>query len=411
LSEKQRIFSYYLAMQLRTTGFSPRSSAPVCFLAAGICLAFLVPAADAQDLPQPNWDRTEALQTVAAADHDLVLTEWLLQIDRGETAQVLASIKLAHLKASQGINHHASQNTNLNTGPAFEAQLFELALTLAEAPLDAAVDDLLLWLAAYSSQVLVPHEERADYGVALYPVAAAALGASAERQRRWGHSVSMALLDSGALLWAQPQAQLWAQPQAQPKVQPQALLWVQRFLASGSNEQQGMTQSLNAARMEAIQPLAVVLQEQLARHPQLAAPAGAVASVLADTQLFLTAYEHSRGADSAALLREANWQLDAADRSDLLAGILALPTHDKAALGISMLAPALHSNPALSANLLDLLDDPQLGAAAALALAGHPDQRVQDQLQHLLQSGGLKARRAALALDQAIDPETTGDPQ
>jgi len=375
LSEKQRIFSYDLSMQFKTTGFSPRNSAPVCFLAVGIGLALLAPAAHAQSLPQPNWDRTEALQTVAISDHRPLLAEWLLQIDRGETAQLLESIKLAH------------QNTNQHTDPAFEAQLFELALALAEAPLDVAVDDLLLWLADYSSQVRVAHEERADYGVALYPVAAAALGASAERQRRRGQTASMALLNSGSQLW------------------------IKRYLAAGTFEQQGMTQSLSEVRIETIRPLAAELQEQVARHPELAAPAGAVAGVLADTGLFLAAYQFSHGADSADLLREANWRLDAADRSELLAGIMAFPAHDKAALGISMLAPALHSNPTVSTRLLGLLDDPQLGAAAALALAGHPDQQVQTQLQQLLQSGGLKASRAALALDQAIDPETAGDPQ
>lgn len=245
-------------------------------------------------------------------------------------------------------------------------------------------DDVLAWLADYHSQVLVAHDESAAYGVPLFPVAAAARGSQRERQRRWAKQ------NSNSWLTGDP------------------LQWTQRYLAASAVEREGFSQSLQVAQDGALVAIADQLQLQLPAHAELAAPLGWVASRLSDPKLFLAAYRDSIGADSVAILREAAWRLDTAQRSQLFAAVVVLPAADKAALGISVLAPSLQTNPQVSNSLLNLLDNPELGASAALALAGNPDPAVQASLQRMLQSGGLKARRAALALDQETSSQAAG---
>ena len=348
-------------------------------LALLLCLS---PTARALAEGLPNWERSEALRAAAAGDNQQEVQLWLNQIDSGQAAEVLQALQSSEAAGS----------------PAFEAQLHSLALFLAEAPLDAANDQLLAWLENYPSAVLVAHEESATYAVPLFPVAAAAKGSRTEWQRR------MAEQEANTLP---------ADPQR----------WIDAYLAADPAEQQGMEQALHAASPDALAGLAGRLQIQLPAQPQLAMPAGIVAGSLADEQLFLAAVQQSQGAATVEVLRLASWRLDSAQRSQLLNALLAphltetpatpraestaetgeAPTAEPAAaLGIALLAPGLHSNPTISQHLLELLDDQELGAAAALALAGHPDSKVQAALQGKLHGGGLEAQRAALALDHPL---------
>jgi hypothetical protein len=286
----------------------PSQFIPLLLLACGLLQA---PAAWAQALPQPNRDRDAALLEVAEAQRDpqwhQALSRWQHAIDGGRAATVLAEL----------------QSFTGTPDAIYEAQLQQLAISLAEAPVDGGgdVDELLQWLAQYPSAVLVAHEEAEDYGVPLFAVAASAKGSLAERQRR--------------------------------------------------------RDQLTAAQLTADSPT--------------------------DAKQFLAAYESSEGAGSLHLLREAAWQLDAAQRTELLQGALALPDRGKAGLAISMLAPDLHARPEVSQQLLQLLGDPELGSVAALVLAGHPDPAVQAHLQKLSRGSGLQAQRAALALALVVD--------
>ncbi len=331
----------------------------------------------------PNWDRTAALQAAALQANPQQLSGWMQQIDAGQADQVLAELR----------------NSSQAGSPAFEQQLFLLAQSMAEAPLDNGSSRLLSWLQDYSPEVRVAHEESAAFGVPLFPVAAAAQGSIAERQRR------AAELQTASLI-----------------VNPRH--WIDAYSAASPVERQGLERGLSAASAENQQAIAEVLAKTLANEPALARPAGIIAGNLSNTELFLSAFRHSRGADSVQLLREAGWRLGADERSRLfhvIAGDLATtssasqsdpvsgrnktPTAtqkaaQKTALAISILAPGLQGDSGVGERLLQLLDDPQLGAAAALALAGHPDVAVQAGLQQKLRGSGLAAQRAALALGE-----------
>ncbi|HET6564666.1 MAG TPA: hypothetical protein VFG52_04570 [Xanthomonadales bacterium] len=326
---------------------------------------------------KPNWEKASALQAAAQANSQLQVQSWQQQIDAGQAAAVLVEL----------------QQSSGSGSPGFEAQLYGLAQTMAEAPLDATSDRLLAWLENYSPAVLVAHEESASHGVPLFPVAAAAKGSRLERQRR------TAQLRADALV---------ADPQR----------WIAHFLAASPVEQQGLQQGLRKANPATLAPLARMLPGELAGHAELAMPTGIVASILADTALFTSALQHSQGADTVQILREANWRLDMAQRIQLFHTVLALPQPGHRALGVSMLAPGLHSNPAVSTQLLEMLDDEDLGAAAALALAGHPDSQVQASLRQKLQEGGRGAQRASLAQGLPLGlpandtlKQADGDPQ
>jgi hypothetical protein len=372
--ENPRIFSYYLPMTTPMLTLSPLLSRALLVLLLTLCPIGSLLAGNL-----PNWDRIAALQAAAIEDSQQQVHQWLQQINTGQAAEVLDAVQ-----------HSPATGT-----PAFEYQLHSLALFLAEAVPEANADRLLAWLENYPSVVLVAHEESASHGVPLFPVAAAAKGSRVEWQRRTAQ---------------QQTGQLMADPQR----------WIEAYLAASPAGQQGLEQGLRMASPDAVASMAGILQQQLAGHPQLALPAGIVAGSLADEALFLAALQHSQGASTVQILRQANWQLDAVQRSQLFGEILDLSKAGKGAdpaapvanpvaaqvaaqvtaLSISLLAPGLHSNPAVSQRLLQLLDDEALGAAAALALAGHPDSKVQASLRGKLQGGGLAAQRAALALDQ-----------
>jgi hypothetical protein len=310
-------------------------------------------------MPRANWDTRQALEEADRQNTDSKVHAWLEQAGNGGSAELLTELK----------------NTSGSGDPAFESQLFQLATGLAETSLDPGTDELLLWLADYPVQVLVAHEEHPAYGIPLFNVQAAAIGSLAERNRLRGEQLSARLL----------------------KANPQD--WSRYYLSAGDTQREGFTRAMKAAPVGSLESLAVSLPKQLESNPELAAPVGVLAGRLSDPALFLAAYQHGSGTESAPLLREALWQLDAAGRAQFLKDILTITTPNKAALGISVLAPSLQSNPKVSESMLGLLDNPELGAAAALALAGHPDTQVQSRLQEMLNSGGLASKRAALALD------------
>jgi hypothetical protein len=311
-------------------------------------------------MPRANWDTRQALEEAGRQSTESKVNAWLEQAGNGDSAELLNE-----LKSSPGAGD-----------PAFESQLVQLATGLAETSLDPATDELLFWLADYPVQVLVAHEEHPNYGVPLFNVQAAAIGSLAERNRLRGEQLSALLLE--------------ANPQD----------WSRNYLSASDTQREGFTRALKAAPAGLLDTLATSLPTQLDSNPELAAAVGVLAGRLSDPRLFLAAYQHGSGAESAPLLREALWQLDAADRAQFLQDILELTAPNRAALGISVLAPSLQSNPKVSESMLGLLDNPELGAAAALALAGHPDQQVQSRLKEMLNSGGLASKRAALALDR-----------
>ena len=346
-------------------------------------LGFSLPVVP-QTAEQPNWKREAALRAATLQDNPQQLTSWTGRIDAGDADSVLAELK-----------------SSMDTGtPAFEQQLYRLAQSMAEAPLDPGSDRLLDWLQAYEPQVRVAHEESAAYGVPLFAITAAARGSATERQRRVSERQSAGLL---------------ADQQR----------WIARYRAAGPVERQGLERGLATAGRENLRSLGEVLESELAFDPLLARPAGTIASRLEDTGLLLLAIQFSQGADSVHLLREAVWRLDAAKRSELLTAITRQPMEgrhsnvaneptqaaairlatqsstEKAALGISILAPGLRNDAGVSRQLLQLLDDPQLGAAAALALAGHPDAGVQASLRQKMHERGPAGRRAALALGES----------
>lgn len=311
-------------------------------------------------MPRANWDTSQALDEASRQGVNGKVSAWLEKAANGRSPELLTELK----------------NSPESGSPSFESQLFQLATGLAETSLDPATDELLHWLADYPVQVLVAHEEHPAYGVPLFNFQAAAIGSLAERNRLRGEKLSTQLLASKPHDWSR------------------------HYLLAGDTQREGFTRALKAAPAGSLDTLAASLPAQLESNPELASAVGVLAGRLSDPGLFLVAYQHGSGTESAPLLREALWQLDAADRALFLQDILNFTAPNKAALGISVLAPSLQTNPQVSESMLGLLDHPELGAAAALALAGHPDRQVQSRLQDMLNSGGLASKRAALALDQ-----------
>jgi hypothetical protein len=99
------------------------------------------------------------------------------------------------------------------------------------------------------------------------------------------------------------------------------------------------------------------------------------------------------------MLRAAAGKLSSNDRAELLLASIESAPPQNAALAIALLSPGLQAEPAVASTLFDLLEDPQLGSAAALALARFDDAGIRSQLLLLSGSEGLAASRARMAIN------------
>jgi len=101
----------------------------------------------------------------------------------------------------------------------------------------------------------------------------------------------------------------------------------------------------------------------------------------------------------AAALRSARTEWDEPDRTWLLHHAARQTPPSVAALALTELAPGLLQRPETAALLFKLLGNPELGAAAALVLAGSGDSAIHGRLLELAEQGaGLNSQRASLAL-------------
>jgi len=320
------------------------------------------------DLFPPNWDRELALQTARFGTDEQQLRDWFALLRNGEAAPLYRSLQ-------------NFSTAGVIASPAREKQLFLFTQALSDFPPESIPEEVLGFLERYPSQTLVPHEENAASGVPLFNIAAAAKGVRHSGLREMGRR------RAEALNARQPDE------------------WLSAYLAGEVSTRRGFLDHLDEAPRSELESLGATAIAELPGRPDLTAVAGATALRLNDVPALALVVIQGRGAELGEVLRGAARRLPEDERGALLLSIIDHAPAAQASLAIALLAPGLTTNQTITQTLFTLLDRPDLGSAAALALARHPAPEVMTELRRLAGEDGEGARRArmALGLDRAAN--------
>jgi len=319
-------------------------------------LCFSLPASAEHRLPAPNWDRELAIETAAMGRDEHELNGWFGMLRSGRSAVLLSAIK-------------EYCGSRLVSAPIRERQLFLFTQGLSDFPADMIPPDLLDVLEAYRPQTLVSHGEDASIAVPLFNVPAAATGVRHGIERQSGQLRSMQLLRSG----------------------PGA--WIQGYLAASAQARAGFRAGLEGASGQQMETLKQAALQGLNEQPELFAVAATAALASADQSAIEYLALHGRDAQLAPMLRSSGGRLSQDGQAMLLLAAIESAPAENAALAIAVLAPRLYALPAVTDSLFDLLGDPALGSAAALALSRHPDPEVRQQLNRFAEGSDTVAKR------------------
>jgi len=332
----------------------------LCALVSVLSLPGL--AQGASDFKRPNWDRVLALQTAAMGDRGAQREEWFRELREGDYEALLQSIK--QFSAASEL-----------AAPVREQQLFLFTIALADLPAEQVPARLLEFLANYSPQTLVAHEESENYAIALFNIPAAAQGVQFALARQQGETRAAAIL-----------------------VTP-AEHWIGQFLAASPAARAGFLDALDFASGAELAGLDRKAQGLLSDQPGLTTIAARTAVATADVESMSHVLESGSGPEVTAMLRTVAATVPEPSRAELLLASIETAPPQNAALAIALLSPGLQAVPQVISTLFDLLEDPELGSAAALALARFDEAEIRSHLLRLSGSEGLAATRARMAIN------------
>ncbi len=316
------------------------------------------------DFPAPNWDRGLALETASAPRAEAQVRE-LYSLLRSGSHEALRS-RLEALVAGSGLSQ-----------PERDAILFRFTTGLAD--FDDIDQEIIDRLKAVTPAVWVPHPERASVGVPLYDIAGAAEGVYQYQLRRASRA------------------------QAASGVEGMPAPWVDDYLAGTRAERMGGVDALGVASDAALSGLLAESLGRLPSAPELTPVAGKAALLLGDAAALERVVATGEGPELAYILEAAGTLMPAESNLALLAHAIAAAPASTAALAIAQLFPHLKADPAATRLLLSKLGDPELGGAAALALANAGTPQALVGLREAANSGeGLAASRAQTALGMGL---------
>ena len=329
-----------------------------------ICLCICGGAVFAADgAATERWDRGNALAAAQSVNIDAAVLEMGDVPSLTDAAATLEKLERLETRADWPL-------------PAREAALYAFTRSLAELPRAAVAPEVIRHLQTYQARALVPHEDHGHTLVPLYNIRGAADGVENGWQRN-EYAVK------GSELLASDPASL-----------------VAAYLeSSGHNRRAGYLDALreaDPADVAAVQRLAL---QRLEQRPELTPVLGLTAVRTADTATIERLLTNGRGAGLASTLGQLGERLPGSQTEALLNYAVNQAPPANATLAIAAWWPVLKHETSVRDLLLGKLADPDLGSAAALALAQDPDVQTVRILQQTAQGGSLAARRAQLALD------------
>ena len=314
-------------------------------------------------MPAPNETRERAMESVRQADTGPALAH-LLELARQGQEQVL----LEQLRRHEAIGEWSP--------PARDALLHAFAVTLGDLHAGTVGPAVFEFLDSVEPLTRVPHFDHPQVGVPLYNIRAAAAGS----RNRWMYDE--ARTRSARML-----------------SQGETPAWLETFRAQPRTGRQGMVDSLadvNPDQSLAIGKAAIAGIED---DPALTAVVIRSAFLAQDFTLFKSAVLNGSGPDLAPALGAFSTAFTAQEAVVLARESIAVAPPATSALVLAQLAHQLATDSQMVELLFETLSHHELGAAAAMTLARHPDPVVRERLQNLAQSdNGVAAGRAALAI-------------
>ena len=345
---------------------------PVSAVVLWLCLETSSLAHADGTLSSPNWDRTLAVETAQQQSLDPELQQ-LFQLARsGQDALLVQSLNAIE------------QDSNLPV-PVREQALFRFAVGLADLDPDSVGPAVLQQLLNYQPRVMVSHEELDTMGVPLYNIRAATHGVRNSWARRK------------------------AENRAQRFSSEQTGQWIDSYLASSPQERKGFVDALDYASDAELMNLSKASLVRLSDHPELTTVAGKSALLMRDSQALEQLLVTGRGPQLSGILAAAVEKFSEEEIATLHQTAIRSAPPESAALAIAHLSPALGNHAGSRKLLIDLLRHPELGSAAALALAGYSDPEIKAVLLDLTESEDpLAASRASLALELSTNGRVGG---
>lgn len=331
-------------------------------LALLICL--LSPwAAQAQSrMPEPNWDRSLALQTALGSDPQASLKPLFQMARSGNSEELLDSL-------------NALQSDPELSDPVRDYLLFSFAQGLGDLDAGSVSPYVLDFLFRYRPGTLVPHEENPSMGVTLFNTRAAAAGV----RHTWDRQL--------------------AGNRARNLMRGPADHWLSSYLAANRAERRGFEDALDSASADQLQTLGHSALAQLDDRPELTAIAAGAGLRADDFDLLRQSVARGGGADLPAILRTASRELSPEQNITLLNQTLRDGSETAAGLAIAQLAPVHLDQPDIQELLFGTLANRKLGAAAAMVLGGSADPEIRRRLIDIAAQGsGLEQQRAMLAI-------------
>ncbi len=313
-------------------------------------------------LPEPNWDRALALETIRKTDTQAILKPLYQMARAGRNGELLDS--LSAIAQDPGMPH-----------PTRDYLVFSFALGLSDLDTSAVSAEVLNFLSTYETRTLVARDDHPRMAVPLFNVRAATAGV----RNRWDRQQ--------------------ARTRAEKLLQEHPDLWVSSYLAANPAGRRGFVDALDFASDEQLRALGWSALSRLDDKPELTIVTARAGMDSGDFDLLRQSILRGDGADLPRVLEAASHKLSAEECIDLLDYSMRLGSDTKAALAIAQLAPAQLDKSAVRELLFDTLADRNLGAAAALVLGASPDPEIQVRLKEIAsKKNGLARQRAALAI-------------
>ncbi len=316
----------------------------------------------AQGLPE-YWERGNAMATVELVKIDTAVYELGNISSLADADTTITGLRDMAIRADWPL-------------PAREAVIYQFTRSLAGLPREAVAPEVIQHLQTYQARVLVPHEDHGDAFVPLFNIRGAAAGVENGWQRAEFAYEAETLLETAP-----------------------ATLVSAYIESTGSNQRTAYLDVLKQARMTEIEAIQDVALKQLGEAPVLTPLLGITAVITADTFAVQQLLTHGQGAGLSSTLVQLGQQLPLSETAALLDFAIRQAPVANAALAISAWWPRLSHDTASRDLLVVLLNNPQLGASAALALAQNPDIQTLKILQDTAGGETAAAKRAQMALD------------
>lgn len=332
------------------------------------CLFVCANSALAANREAPEqWDRGSAMAAVRSAQIDIAVNE----IGNAAT--------LADGKSTLDRLHALETRTDLPL-PAREAALYEFTRSLAELPRSAVAVEVMQHLQSYETQTLVPDEDHGYTLVPLFNIRGAATGVENGWQR------TEFAIEAARTLETSPDALVSAYAETDNR-----------------NQRSGYLDALRQARLTDVEKVQNAALEQFERTPELTPLIAATTVITLDPFTIQQLLIHARGAGLSTALRQLDEKLPTSETAAFLTYAIQRAPTENASLAIAAWWPRLRHEAEMRDLLVDKLDDPALGSAAAMALAQNPDIQTIKLLQDTADGDSIAARRAQMALNMNRD--------